>query len=362
MNLTKQEQEAYEGKFGPAMEWGMRFLVDLGDALGAERLLDISSAAIGWAPRFKDLLSPEVFSDILSKGLRVPTYGLEIGVERQYWEDLGIPKQEVEDQKSMDQRAKDIGLSLLSTCTPYTVGYLPTRGSHCAVIENSLIVFVNSVLGARTLRHSSHSVIASAITGKSPAANFHLEERRRGQILIEVDADLEDVTDYDLLGYYVGQQVGIDVPVFVGHKSPRLEDLKAVCSAISTSGGVGLFHMVGATPEAPTREAAFGNEKPKDVVNVSRRELDETRNSLCTGGSRKIDLIVLGCPHYTIKEVENLGRFLEGRRVHRNVNLWVFTPFATRYITDLMGVTRLIEGAGARVLSDTCPFLDGRVS
>jgi len=357
MFLSKKEERMLKGEDGPAAQWAMSFLVEYGEALGAEKLIDISSVAVGWCPPFQEILPPDVFSDLLTRGFKVPAYSLLIGVERKHWMKLGIPKEEVEKQRFMDERAKDIGLALTSTCAPYTVGYMPTKGSHCSVVEASLIPFVNSVLGARTLRESSQSVIASGIVGKSPNAGFHLDENRGANILVKVKTRMLRSIDFDLLGYHVGELVGVDVPAFIGIRKATLENLKYLCASFSASGGIGLFHIIGVTPEAPTLKAAFRGNKPKEAIDVTGKELEETKDKLCTGGSDKVDLVVFGCPHYTIEEVGKVARLLRGRRIHDNVTLWIFTPHSTRTIAELTGLESLITSAGGMLLSDTCPWV-----
>jgi predicted aconitase len=69
---------------------------------------------------------------------------------------------------------------------------------------------------------------------------------------------------------------------------------------------------------------------------------------------------MLGCPHNSIEQVWLASRLLEGKRVHANTELWIFTPRATKSIADRNGYTKIIEDAGAHLMSDTCPAI-GRV-
>ena len=93
------------------------------------------------------------------------------------------------------------------------------------------------------------------------------------------------------------------------------DQLKALGAAAASSGAVSLFHAVGVTPEAPTREAAFGGEAPKRVVDVSLSQLLEARADLSTGQERaKLDAVVLGCPHYSFDEFRALARLIEDQR------------------------------------------------
>jgi hypothetical protein len=362
MYLTKEEEKMYNGEFGVATEWSMKFLVEFGDAIGAKRLIEISSAMLGWRPAYWDMIPDEVMSDLLEVGFKVPTYTGVIPYDMEHQKEMGgkrwvhpfIPEESYEDQEKMTEKSKDIGLTLSYTCAPYMVGYCPIFKTHCSSVESSCVAYVNSVFGARTNRESGNSVYASALTGKTPESGLHLDENRKGDVLIRVKAKLDKISDYDVLGYYVGKQVSVKIPVFAGIENPTMDQLKSLGAAMATSGGVGLFHIVGATPEAPTLKAAFGEEKPKEVIAVTTKELADTTETLCTNGSNRIDLVVLGCPHYSIGQVRKVAELLRGKKIHRKVALWIFTPSAVRSMARRMGLEDVIRTAGGVLLSDTC--------
>ena len=45
------------------------------------------------------------------------------------------------------------------------------------------------------------------------------------------------------------------------------------------------------------------------------------------------------------------------RRISENSNLWVFTPRALRQVAEQNGYAKILEDAGARLMSDTCPAI-----
>ena len=104
----------------------------------------------------------------------------------------------------------------MATCTPYQVGNVPVRGEHCAWMESSAVVYCNSVLGARTNTEGTESTGAASITGKIPYWGYHLPENRFGTHLVEVEVPVEDMMDWGLLGYYVGEIIQDEIPVLVG--------------------------------------------------------------------------------------------------------------------------------------------------
>ena len=59
----------------------------------------------------------------------------------------------------------------------------------------------------RSNAEGRESTGAAMLTGKIPYWGLHLEENRRGTHLVEVEIPVEDVADWGLLGYYIGEVV-----------------------------------------------------------------------------------------------------------------------------------------------------------
>lgn len=63
---------------------------------------------------------------------------------------------------------------------------------------------------------------------------------------------------------------------------------------------------------------------------------------------------MLGCPHYSLEQVQEACRLLESRRVSTNCRLWVFTSRAVREEADRRGYAKAISDAGGVLMTDTC--------
>lgn len=114
-----------------------------------------------------------------------------------------------------------------------------------------------------------------------------------------------------------------------------------------------MYHIVGVTPEAATLEEALGNRKPKFEIDVTAKNLHETLEEV-SEKSGKINLVLLGCPHYTLNQVREVARLLEGKKIHSDVAFWVCTSFSTIELARRGGYLEIIERAGARLVADTC--------
>jgi predicted aconitase len=268
--------------------------------------------------------------------------------------------------------AARMGVQMMNTCTPYQVGNVPTRGEHCAWMESSAVVYVNSVLGARTNTEGRESTNAAMLTGRIPNWGYHLDAPRRATHGVVLDMPVESVEDWGLLGYWMGDWVQDRVPVVVGagpghgiDSVPNLPRLKHFGAAASSSGGVELYHLVGVTPEAPTLAQATGGLALRDLHEVRHygpRERAATFEKINANGSdRQVDYVMLGCPHYTIEQIWEAAQLLEGRHVHPNTALWIWTPRAIKALADRNGYTRTIEAAGGKILTDSCSAMSRAV-
>lgn len=377
MKLTPDEQAMLEGRQGKAVQKAMDLLVRYGEALGAERLVDTNNVCgtVGAStPFLRDFGAKHGFDAVFSEFSldsaevveipRVKVYSshLQQGLDPEHAEEQGIPPEVVKVYRQGEAYTARLGVQPLNTCAPYTVGNVPTKGEHCAWMESSAVIYINSVLGARTNAEGRESVGAAMLTGRIPYWGYHLDENRLGTHLVEVEIDIDSTADWGLLGYYVGEVVQERVPVLTGiRKVPNLPRLKHFGAAAASSGGVEMYHLVGITPEAATLDMALGGRKAIESLKVGRRELRQAYEAVnSTAKSREVDFIMLGCPHYTIEQIWEACRLLEGRRVHENTSLWIFTPRATKQLADQNGYTKIITEAGGHLMTDTCSAL-GRV-
>jgi predicted aconitase len=116
-----------------------------------------------------------------------------------------------------------------------------------------------------------------------------------------------------------------------------------------------MYHLEGITPEAATLEQALGGRKPLAVLTYGRTEQRRTYEELNSKASdSNVDFVMLGCPHAALAQLREIAALLQGKRISRNCNLWVFTSRAIKTEADTLGYTRTIRAAGGAVLTDTC--------
>jgi len=348
MYLTNAEERLLSGESGEVIERMFRLLVSLGDIYGADRMIPVGSAQVAGVS-YKSIGDPgvEFLEDYANKGAvaKIVTFLNPAGMDIEDWQELKIPPAFAEKQLRIMNAFKKMGIVVSATCTPYLAGNLPRFAEHIAWSESSAISFSNSVIGARTNREGGPSALAAALCGVTPNYGLHLSENRKPGVLVNVDARLEDNADFGALGYVVGKKVENNIPYFQGIADADTDQLKALGAAMAASGAVALYHIENLTPEAHLMKTE-GLEK----ISVNEKELQDTFSKLSTG--KEPDIVILGCPHSSLKEIMTISRKLEGRKLKKP--LWICTSRMVKEAANRMGFTQIIETAGGRIVADTC--------
>lgn len=373
MRLTDEEKAMRDGQHGLAVAKAMDLLIRYGEALGAEDFAytDNVAGVPGSSPQWvKDYYAADggdyraVFSrfDLDSdEVVDVPritgsSCHLQGGMDPELWREQGMSEQAFDNFRADEREVSAHGIQVLKTCTPYLAGNVPVMGEHCAWMESSAVVLCNSVIGGRTNCEGRESTSAAMLAKRIPNWGFHTDEFRKGQHRIEVEVPVDSIFEWGMLGYFTGAAVEDSIPVLTGAVADAsLIKHKHFGAAAASSGGVEMYHMVGITPEAPSLEAAFGGPARGERFTYGgqqRREVYERLNSI--GESREVDYVMLGCPHFSIDQIADAARRLEGRTVHENSALWIFTSRAVKATAVASGYDRILSRAGAKLMTDTC--------
>jgi hypothetical protein len=339
MHLSREEERAYQGELGESLRKAMEILVALGEIYGADQLIPIRSVQVAGVS-FKTIgeAGLEWISDLRGK-VAVPAVLNPAGMDLARWREMKIGENFAKKQLKVVEAYRRLGVSPDCTCTPYQIRpELARRDDHLAWSESSAVSFANSVIGARTNREGGPSALAAALVGKTPRYGYHLEENRIPTHKIAVDADLER-SDYGILGFIVGREVGEGVPRFRFRRRPEVDELKALGAAMAASGSVALYYFDEDAPDAP---------KGAEEIALTAEDLRAVREENAPDGD--VDIVAVGCPHSSPNELEELARLLEGKRVERE--LWICT--ARRIAERCPRLVEKIERSGARVFCDTC--------
>lgn len=346
MELTKEEESILDGEKGAGAQKAMELVVALGKVYGANDLVNITSAHLSGAS-YKTIGDGglKYLEDMVAGGAKVLVRSTlnPVGMDLKRWKEMHIDPAFAEKQLRIVDLYASMGVKTSCSCTPYIGENVPKFGDHIAWAESSALSFANSYIGARTNREGGPGALAAAIIGKTANYGLHLDENRKPTVVIDADID-GSVFDYSMLGQAVGMSIGNGIPYFKGI-SPTLEDAKTMAAAMAASGSVALFHVEGVTPEASNFDV-----KDLEVIHIGKNELKKAYDKLNTVDD--VQLIALGCPHLTVKEMKDIAALLKDKKKkNRDVEIWFCTSSAVR--EQCPDEVRIMERFGP-VIADTC--------
>jgi len=236
-------------------------------------------------------------------------------------------------------RFVDAGVVLSGNCIPYLTGFIPLMGEHFVSCESSATLFMNSVWGTRGNGDGIEASFCAAVCGRIPRAGKHLSVNRIGTDIVNIKIKPSSIHDWGLLGYAIGRKLpAYSVPVLMGDfLRPNSIHFKSFAASLATSAGTEMCHIVGVTPEAMTLEQSLNNRKPDNEFEISTYDMTTAIEVLNGHGRQKIDYISLGCPHYHIEEIRHIAAFLEGKKIHPDTVVHIWTAGSIKYMADRSG-------------------------
>lgn len=331
---------------GWAYQIAMKILVKLGEIFGATHLIPISSAHISGVS-YKTVGEPLIkfLEDIVEKGgsVKVTSTLNPSSIDPKHLNSMGLPEDLKDKQIHIVKLYERIGIKPTLTCTPYYI-QRPYVGSHLAWAESSAVVYANSILRAWTNREGGPSALASALIGKTPNYGMHIPENRRASISIDIDCEIKGEVEFGALGIYVGRILGDEIPYFKGLRTSEEVELKHLGAALASTGMTPIFHL-GTEPEY---------KGSLEQISIDSSVISRTIEDLSTSSERP-NMVFIGCPHCSSREIERVAEFLDGRKVSKDVRLWVCT---SRHVKNKAKTyVERIEASGGTVLSGMCPVV-----
>lgn len=360
MQLSEEEQEMLDGAFGKARQWAMEHMVQVGTFFDAEDFVEVSQAhmmadteSLGEAGvRFVEGLAalPED-----ERSVRIPMITDPRGTDFEHYRIL----KQTEGMVSLERRAIEafeaLGILMTDTCINYQTIMPPVRGEHLAYGDTGVVIYSNSVLGARSNFEGGPSALAAGLTGRTPRYGLHLDRNRQATRRFRVTHQPRGLADWGALGGIVGRRAGSywEVPAVEGiASSPNSDELKHFGAAMASFGSVPLFHLVGYTSEAPDIGAVCD---PGAIAcdYITQKDFEDFFGSY-GGKGDKVDVVVFSAPQLSIVEMMQVADLLEGKKVHGKTALLVVTSPPVAADAKRMGIAQRIESAGGLVLQGMC--------
>jgi predicted aconitase len=359
MKLTDEEQALRAGAFGRAAQWAIEHQIKVGRYLGARDFVAVSqahvmadteslgAAGVEWLERMADLPPDE-------RQVRIPTITDPRGTDFAAAHRLKQQPWMVDLERRAIAALEALGVLMTNTCINYQTIMPPVLGEHVAYGDTGVVIYCNSVCGARSNFEGGPSALAAALTARTPRYGYHLEERRRATLVVNVGWTPRELNDWGALGGIIGRLAGDywQVPAIVGiERVPTSDEMKHFGAALASYGSVALFHMAGITPEARRLDEVLAADRTVRSHDVDEADIRAFQESYAEA-IETVDVVVFSAPQLSLVEMAQVAGLLDGRRA--TIPLLIVTSPQVKPDADRMGLTARIEAAGGSVLSGMC--------
>lgn len=359
MKLNDEERDILAGNQGPVPQKALQHQILVGDFFGATDFVPVTQAhimadteSLGEAGvQWLESLAAEKTG---RRRVRIPTITDPRGTD---FAKAGFLRH-TKAMLTLEERAINafvkLGVLMTNTCINYQTVQPATRNEHVAYGDTGVVIYSNSVCGARSNFEGGPSALAAGITGRTPRYGFHLPECRRATLHVRVDYTPQTLNEWGALGGVIGRLAGNywAVPVIEGigeHASaPGSDALKHFGAAMASFGSTALYHLVGLTPEA----SRLSDVAPAGLPShrVTHADIEALQQSYHV--TDEVDVVVFSAPQLSLLELREVAALCDGRRF--KVPLLAITSPQVKPDCDRMGYTETIENAGGTVLAGMC--------
>lgn len=361
MQLTDEENAMLAGEQGLARQWAIKHQIAVGEFFDAPDFVPVGQAhimadteslgeaGVVWLEDLAKLPAPQ-------RRVRIPTITDPRGLDFDSYKRL----KQTEAMAGLEARAiaafEALGVLMTNTCINYQTILPPVRGEHLAFGDTGVVIYCNSVMGARSNFEGGPSALSAGLTGRTPRYGYHLDAHRAGTKHFELRHTPRDLSDWGALGGIVGKATNSywEVPVVTGLQgAPNSDELKHFGAALASFGSVALFHIPGVTPEAPAVADAFRGRAIPAATPIAKADFDAFYAGYAAGGD-KVDVVVFAAPQLSLIEIQQVAGLLGSKRIHAGTSLVVTTSPEIKFAADRMGLTAAIENAGGIVAAGVC--------
>ncbi|MBU2582055.1 MAG: aconitase X catalytic domain-containing protein [Alphaproteobacteria bacterium] len=359
MRLNAQEEAMLAGELGAARKWAIEHQMQVGRMFDADDMVPVSQAHMMADPESLGDAGVELFERFaeLPEGERrvaIPMITDPRGVDLTYYDPLG----QTEEMASLERRfiaaCRALGIMLTDTCINYQTIMPPVLGEHVAYGDTGVVIYCNSVCGARSNFEGGPSALAAGLTGRTPRYGLHLDRHRRATRRYRVRSQPDGLTGWGVLGAVIGRKAGSywEIPVIEGLESvPASDEIKHMGAAMASYGSTPLFHIVGITPECQSLSDVGGDDLRSEQI--TQADIDALRQPF-GGKGEKVDVVVFAAPQLSLVEMQQVADHCRGKSAHKDTALIVCTSPSVYADAARMGFNEAIEAFGGKVLQGTC--------
>ncbi|MCH1422886.1 MAG: aconitase X catalytic domain-containing protein, partial [Candidatus Poseidoniaceae archaeon] len=204
MDIPQRLASQLAGEEGPTRQKAARLVVDLAGTAGATEFVEVDHAHVSGVSVITGGHGLRRFlSDLSSSGdgkVSIPTTLNSAGCDKEKMKEMDIAWPDfLEQQFEIVHAYSELGLQATLSCTPYDRGVDDESGI-ASWAESNAVCFSNTWTSLITNRESGLSALATALTSFAPRWGLHLPENRIPNILVQVECELESLSDWSILG------------------------------------------------------------------------------------------------------------------------------------------------------------------
>ena len=362
MQLTEEEQAMLAGERGPVRQWAIEHQVAVGEFFDAPDLVPVGQAhimadteslgesGVAW---LEELAAPRD-----QRRVRIPTITDPRGLDFATYKRL----KQTDAMAAIEARAsrafEALGVLMTNTCINYQTILPPVRGEHLAMGDTGVVIYSNSVMGARSNFEGGPSALAAGLTGRTPRYGYHLDRASGRHHALRRWSRAPRLTPTGARS----AASSAAPPTATGRclsspgwrRVPNSDELKHFGAALASYGSVALFHMPGVTPEAASLGDAFQALRLSPGRRISGSRTSKRSMQLMRRQATRSTWWCFAAPQLSLIEMQHVAGLLDGRRVHQATSLVVATSPEIKFAADRMGLTQPHRGSGRHVAAGVC--------
>jgi predicted aconitase len=356
MRLNDHEQAMLAGEMGPACQWAIEHQMQVGRMFDAADMVPVSQAHMMADPESLGDAGVDFVERLAAGGatVAIPMITDPRGVDLSHYLPLGQTEEMAELERRFVAACRAMGIMMTDTCINYQTIMPPLFGDHVAYGDTGVVIYSNSVCGARSNFEGGPSALAAGLTGRTPRYGLHLDQNRRATGRFVVEKRPADLMEWGVLGATIGRMAGSywEVPVIEGiDGAPTSDEIKHFGAAMASWGSTPLFHMVGVTPEC--RDLGDVEATSLEARRVTADDLDDLGAPFGAAGE-PVDVVVFAAPQLSLVEMAQVAALCRGRRRADTTDMIVCTPAQVYGDARQLGYIEAIENFGGTVLTGTC--------
>src|SRR6201987_2584734 len=183
MKLTDEEEALRAGAAGPRRQWAIGHQIEVSRYLGAGEFVAVSQAHVMADTESLGAAGVEWLENLArlpaqGRRVRIPTITDPRGTDFAAAHKLKQQPWMVDLERRAIDALEALGVLMTNTCINYQTIMPPVLGEHVAYGDTGVVIYCNSVCGARSNFEGGPSALAAALTGSHPRYGYHLDERR----------------------------------------------------------------------------------------------------------------------------------------------------------------------------------------